>query len=61
MENMVFLIDLPMTKNSANQMTMFGEELCYFLKASGLDESLIDSLSKYDFSETRQYRFVHTM
>ncbi|KAI1115026.1 tyrosyl-DNA phosphodiesterase-domain-containing protein [Nemania sp. NC0429] len=61
MENMVFLIDLPMTKNSANKMTMFGEELCHFLKASGLDQSLIDSLSKYDFSETSQYRFVHTI
>ncbi|RWA11986.1 hypothetical protein EKO27_g3087 [Xylaria grammica] len=61
MENMVFLIDLPMTKDSANQLTMFGQELCYFLKASGLDENLINSLSKYDFSETNRYRFIHTI
>lgn len=62
MENMVFLIDLPVNaQNSAKEMTMFGEELCYFLKASGLDESLVNSLSKYDFSETCQYRLIHTM
>ncbi|KAI0190085.1 tyrosyl-DNA phosphodiesterase-domain-containing protein [Astrocystis sublimbata] len=61
MENMVFLIDLPMATQPKKQVTMFEQELCYFLKASGLDESLIDSLSKYDFSETEQYRFVHTI
>ncbi|KAJ8130215.1 hypothetical protein O1611_g3414 [Lasiodiplodia mahajangana] len=61
MENMVFLIDLPLTKQPVNQLNMFGQELCYFLKASGLDESLISSLSKYDFSETDQYRFIHTI
>ncbi|KAI0860975.1 tyrosyl-DNA phosphodiesterase-domain-containing protein [Xylaria cubensis] len=61
MENMVFLIDLPMATKPENQLTIFGQELCYFLKASGLDESLVNSLSKYDFSETKQYRFVHTI
>ncbi|KAI0540895.1 tyrosyl-DNA phosphodiesterase-domain-containing protein [Xylaria digitata] len=65
MENMVFLIDLPIakdsTKDSANQLTAFGQELCYFLKESGLDKGLIDSLLKYDFSETNQYRFIHTI
>ncbi|RYC59815.1 hypothetical protein CHU98_g6380 [Xylaria longipes] len=61
MENMVFLIDLPKATESENQLTMFGQELCYFLKSSGLDDSLVSSLSKYDFSETNQYRFVHTM
>lgn len=61
MENMVFLIDLPLTNSQTNQLTLFGQELCYFLKASGLDESLITSLSKYDFSETNRYRFVHTI
>ncbi|KAI0911948.1 tyrosyl-DNA phosphodiesterase-domain-containing protein [Ustulina deusta] len=61
MENMVFLIDLPTVTDSANQLTMFGQELCYFLTASGLDEGLIKSLSKYDFSETSQYRFIHTI
>ncbi|KAI0115828.1 tyrosyl-DNA phosphodiesterase-domain-containing protein [Nemania sp. FL0031] len=61
MENMVFLIDLPLTKQPGNQLNMFGQELAYFLKAAGLDESLISSLSKYDFSETDQYRFIHTI
>ncbi|KAI1420591.1 tyrosyl-DNA phosphodiesterase-domain-containing protein [Xylaria sp. FL1777] len=61
MENTVFLIDLPTTTDPANQLTMFGQELCYFLTASGLDESLVKSLSKYDFSETSQYRFIHTI
>ncbi|KAI0477003.1 tyrosyl-DNA phosphodiesterase-domain-containing protein [Xylaria cf. heliscus] len=61
MENMVFLIDLPLATEPGNQLTLFGQELCYFLKASGLDESLVNSLSKYDFSETNQYRFVHTI
>ena len=63
MENMVFLIDLPLMETGANntKMSLFGQELCYFLKASGLDESLINSLSKYDFSETDRYRFIHTI
>ncbi|KAI0399043.1 tyrosyl-DNA phosphodiesterase-domain-containing protein [Xylaria palmicola] len=61
MENMVFLIDLPATNDPENQLGVFGEELCYFLTASGLDESLVKSLSKYDFAETNQYRFIHTI
>ncbi|KAK5631894.1 hypothetical protein RRF57_007608 [Xylaria bambusicola] len=61
MENMVFLIDLPMTTKSENPLTMFGQELCYFLTACGLDSTLINSLSKYDFSETIHYRFIHTI
>ncbi|KAF2965773.1 hypothetical protein GQX73_g7803 [Xylaria multiplex] len=81
MENMVFLIDLPIAKDSANRLNAFGQELCYFLKESGLEKGLIDSLLKpgrlydaepdvsinmflctqYDFSETNQYRFIHTI
>ncbi|KAI0976054.1 tyrosyl-DNA phosphodiesterase-domain-containing protein [Xylaria arbuscula] len=61
MENMVFVIDLPMRTDTENQLTLFGQELCYFLTASGLDKSLIQSLSKYDFSATNQYRFIHTI
>ncbi|KAI1354578.1 tyrosyl-DNA phosphodiesterase-domain-containing protein [Xylaria sp. FL0043] len=61
MENMVFLIDLPTTTDPTNQLTEFGQELCHFLTASGLDESLVKSLSKYDFSQTSQYRFIHTI
>ncbi|KAI0389236.1 tyrosyl-DNA phosphodiesterase-domain-containing protein [Xylariaceae sp. FL0594] len=63
MENMVFLIDLPLLEPSREhqEMSLFGRELSYFLKASELDSSLVDSLSKYDFSETNRYRFVHTI
>lgn len=62
---MVFLIDLPRIDDpearEANQLTPFGDELCYFLRAQGLDEKLIRSLAKYDFSETARYGFTHSM
>ncbi|KAI2642772.1 tyrosyl-DNA phosphodiesterase-domain-containing protein [Xylaria nigripes] len=61
MENMVFLIDLPIAQEATKPLTDFGQELCYFLKACGLDKSLIESLEKYDFSETGRYRFIHTI
>ncbi|KAI1816235.1 phospholipase D/nuclease [Poronia punctata] len=61
MENMVFLIDLPLMRARTDTMGLFGQELCYFLRASGLDENLVSSLSKYDFTETNRYRFVHTI
>ncbi|KAK7966522.1 tyrosyl-DNA phosphodiesterase domain-containing protein [Apiospora aurea] len=61
----VFIIDLPKVQTpeaaAANKLTMFGEELCYFLTAQGLDKGLVTSLTKYDFSETSRYAFVHTM
>ncbi|RYO87862.1 hypothetical protein DL766_005944 [Monosporascus sp. MC13-8B] len=58
MENIVFLIDLPRTDTTAlnrNKPTLFEEELCYFLRAQGLDEALVKSLAKYDFSATARY------
>lgn len=67
MENSVFIIDLPrkedpgVTIPNPNESTLFKEELCYFLQAQGLDDSLIKSLSNYDFSATARYRFVHSM
>ncbi|KAI0480804.1 phospholipase D/nuclease [Xylariaceae sp. FL0804] len=65
MENMLFLIDLPRITDPAewtsNSNTLFHDELCYYLKAQGLDDALLSSLSKYDFSETDRYRFVHTI
>ncbi|KAK8066562.1 tyrosyl-DNA phosphodiesterase domain-containing protein [Apiospora hydei] len=61
----VFIIDLPKVQTpdaaAANKLTMFGEELCYFLTAQGLDKGLVTSLTKYDFSETNRYAFVHTI
>ncbi|RYP79994.1 hypothetical protein DL770_006419 [Monosporascus sp. CRB-9-2] len=64
MENIVFLIDLPQrdtTVPNRNKPTLFEEELCYFLRAQGLDEALVASLAKYDFSATARYGFVHCM
>lgn len=62
---MVFVIDLPKiedpAKRAANTLTPFGEDMAYFLEAQGLDDGLIRSLARYDFSETARYGFVHTM
>ncbi|KAF6813493.1 tyrosyl-dna phosphodiesterase domain-containing protein [Colletotrichum plurivorum] len=65
LENMVFLIDLPRLDNSqptyGTEETFFGRELRRFLRALGLEESLVKSLDNYDFSETRSYGFVHSI
>ncbi|KAK3692774.1 tyrosyl-DNA phosphodiesterase-domain-containing protein [Podospora appendiculata] len=64
MENMVFLIDLPKLgpdQQPAKELPPFGEDLSYFLGAQGLDENLVKSLRKYDFSETAPYGFVHSI
>lgn len=60
---MVFIIDLPLLKDPdlGRDLTPFGEELAFFLEAQGLEQSLIRSLKKYDFSETKELAFVHTM
>ncbi|KAK6952743.1 hypothetical protein Daesc_005037 [Daldinia eschscholtzii] len=64
-ENIVFLIDLPRVDNpksaTSTKLGLFAEELCYFLRAQGLEESLVSSLKNYDFSEADRYRFVHTI
>ncbi|KAI1781471.1 phospholipase D/nuclease [Hypoxylon cercidicola] len=64
-ENIVFLIDLPRIEDpelrSSNNIGAFGEELSYFLRAQGLEESLVSTLANYDFSEANRYRFVHTI
>lgn len=63
---MVFLIDLPLIQDAAKQaanedLSPFGEELCYFLQAQGVSANMIASLRKYDFSETARLGFVHTI
>lgn len=63
---MVFLIDLPLIQDPAKHaindtLTPFGEELCFFLQAQGVEDKMISSLRKYDFSETSRYGFVHTI
>lgn len=65
MENMVFLIDLPRLPIDKavheDEMTQFGQDLVYFLKAMGLDETIINSIYHFDFSATRDLAFVHTI
>lgn len=62
----VFMIDLPRRfdtpeAQAGNPLTPFAHELFYFLRAQGLQESLVKGLGKYDFAETNRYAFVHTM
>ncbi|KAH6603416.1 hypothetical protein Trco_008191 [Trichoderma cornu-damae] len=69
MENMVFLIDLPRLDSPATHdntashspTTRFYTELAYFLRATGVGEKMVASLSNYDFSETSDIGFVHTI
>lgn len=62
----VFIIDLPRRdeKELSKQqpaMTSFGEELIHFVQAMGLQQEVVQSLSKFDFSETAGLAFVHSM
>lgn len=58
-----FVIDLPRlpVEVDAEELTDFGEDLTRFLHAQGLEKRVVDSLKKFDFSETRRYAFVHSM
>lgn len=62
---MVFLIDVPRLEDpltqATNSLTPFGEELCYFLQAQGVDQNMVRSLRNYDFTETSRFGFVHTI
>ncbi|EEY22527.1 tyrosyl-DNA phosphodiesterase domain-containing protein [Verticillium alfalfae VaMs.102] len=71
LENMVFLIDLPRIVQASGDGdairgndaagVSFGTELRRFLRAQGLDESLVKSLDNFDFTETERFRFIHTI
>ena len=65
MENMVFLIDLPRLPESqrttTESMTFFGRELIHFLKAMGLEHSIINSIYNFDFTATKDLAFIHTI
>ena len=61
---MTFIIDLPRLakEERANAVsTAFQEDLCYFLKAQGVEDAMISSIRNFDYSETARYAFVHTM
>lgn len=58
---MVFLIDLPrLDKAADHKPTMFTLELDRFLRAMGIEDRMVDSLSNYDFSRTSNLGFVHS-
>ena len=65
MENSVFLVDLPRHppgKRVASQdLNPFGRELMYFCKAMGLEHSILESISNFDFTATNDLAFVHTI
>ena len=63
MENVVFVIDLPRlpVPSDKSVMTKFGRELSRFCTALGLDASIVDSLTQFDFSATKDLAFVHTI
>ena len=65
MENSVFLVDLPRLsveqRAEARNPTKFQKELVYFLSAMGLEQSIVDSVSDFDFSATESLAFVHTI
>lgn len=63
MENMVFVIDLPRLPHAQRTTpeTAFGRDLVYFLNAMGLERSIVDSVSNFDFAGTKHVAFVHTI
>ena len=60
-----FLIDLPRIPDGKltepGELTHFAKELIHFLTAMGLDQKVVDSMSKFDFSRTANLAFVHSM
>jgi hypothetical protein len=62
---MVFMIDLPRLPDkqvvNVEDLTFFGKELVYFLRAMGLDEKVVKGVLNFDFRETGELAFVHTM
>ncbi|KAL6719708.1 hypothetical protein ACLMJK_001629 [Lecanora helva] len=65
MENGVFLVDLPRQppgkRTEIHHLTEFGKELVYFCKAMGLESSIVESISNFDFTNTKNLAFVHTI
>ncbi|OAL49081.1 phospholipase D/nuclease [Pyrenochaeta sp. DS3sAY3a] len=65
MENSVFLIDLPRRTDGAigkrSDLTRFGEELIRFLEEQKLTQNVIDGVLKFDFSQTTDLAFVHSI
>ena len=62
MENMLFVIDLPLRNPATkNHVTSFQEELVSFLKVQEMYQDVLEKIELYDFSKTKDFAFVHTM
>jgi len=61
MENSVWMIDLPRNEAGVKaEITPFANELIYFLRRQRVDQDVRDGLLNFDFSATKDMRFVHT-
>ncbi|KAF1349417.1 phospholipase D/nuclease [Lizonia empirigonia] len=65
LENSVFVIDLPRRSDGAvgerKELPRFGDELMHFLEAQQLDSKIVNSILKFDFSQTSHLSFVHSI
>ncbi|KAF1962073.1 tyrosyl-DNA phosphodiesterase domain-containing protein [Byssothecium circinans] len=63
MENTVFLIDLPRRPKgpAAELETEFGKSLVQYLKAQDVPSNVVEGVLKFDFSETKNIGFVHSI
>jgi len=61
MENSVWMIDLPRSEAGVkSEITPFASELVYFLRRQRVDQHVRDGLLNFDFSATKDMRFIHT-
>lgn len=58
---MAFFIDLPRLKQSNPVQTFFMQELIYFCSEQGIPARVINELAYYNFEETKEMAFVHTI
>ncbi|KAK2764860.1 hypothetical protein FQN54_008557 [Arachnomyces sp. PD_36] len=63
MENTVFMIDLPRKTedDDPEDSTHFYDDLVYFLRASDVHRAVIIKMSQFNFGQTRNIGFVHTV
>lgn len=65
LENSAFIIDLPRRtegiEGNKKDLTPFGKDLMHFLEAQQLDSKVVNSLLKFDFSQTSNLGFVHSL
>jgi hypothetical protein len=62
-KQMLFMIDLPLkdANNQAPAVTNFSDHLQHYVGAMGVENGMVESLSKYDFTRTENLAFVYSM